>query len=89
MSQLTTAKIFGPGIVARAEWLAIFLIRGRLVTRCLSRGVKTSSNRLGHRSVHVHVIMYTTQGHCVGGELPIYGMNAESSLLVCVMQMAA
>ena len=27
--------------------------------------------RVGHRSVHVHVIMYTTQGHCVGGELPI------------------
>ena len=26
---------------------------------------------VGHRSVHVHVIMYTTQGHCVGGELPI------------------
>ena len=27
--------------------------------------------RVGHRSVHVHVIMYATQGHCVGGELPI------------------
>ena len=27
--------------------------------------------RVGHRSVHVHVIMYTTQGHYVGGELPI------------------
>ena len=27
---------------------------------------------MGHRSVHVHVIMYTTQGHCVGGELAIY-----------------
>ena len=40
---------------------------------------------MGHRSVHVHVIMYTTQGHCVGGELPIYSMNAESSLLVCGM----
>ena len=25
--------------------------------------------RVGHSSVHVHVIMYTTQGHCVGGEL--------------------
>ena len=30
---------------------------------------------MGHRSVHVHVIMYTTQGHCVGGELAIYSMN--------------
>ena len=39
---------------------------------------------MGHRSVHVHVIMYTTQGHCVGGELPIYGMNAgEFALSVC------
>ena len=25
--------------------------------------------RVGHSSVHVHVIMYTTQGHCVGVEL--------------------
>ena len=24
--------------------------------------------RVDHRSVHVQVIMYTTQGHCVGGE---------------------
>ena len=41
--------------------------------------------RVGHRSVHVHVIMYTTQGHCVGGELLYICMNAGSSPLVCGM----
>ena len=25
--------------------------------------------------VHVQFIMYTTQGHCVGGELTIYGYS--------------
>ena len=38
---------------------------------------------MGHSSVHVHVIMYTTQGHCVGVE-PLYiCMNEGSSPLVC------
>ena len=44
---------------------------------------------MGHSSsVYVHVIMYTTQGHCVGVK-PLYiCMNEGSSPLVCEMQMA-
>ena len=44
---------------------------------------------MGHSSgVCMHVIMYTTQGHCVGVE-PLYiCMSDWLSPLVCVMQMA-
>ena len=35
--------------------------------------------------MYVHVIMYTTQGICVGGELLYICMNEGSSPLVCGM----
>ena len=41
---------------------------------------------MGHSSsVYVHVIMYTTQGICVGVELLYICMNEGSSPLVCGM----